>query len=155
MASSTNYDELKYFWQQWYDNAGKPIRNHYNLYVPLMNKAAELDGFKDASEMWQSSYEDSNFGQKMNKLWEELQPLYDQLHKYVVRKLSKIYPEKIQSNDTHLPAHVLGNMWAQSWDHLYEKMKPFTASDLDVTTNMKVCDYCITYTYVLEIIIFF
>lgn len=75
MATSTNYDELQYLWQQWYDHSGKQMRNDYKFYVPLMNEAAHLNGFSDASKMWQSAYEDTSFVENMNNLWLEIQPI--------------------------------------------------------------------------------
>ena len=36
-----------------------------------------------------------------------------------------------------IPAHILGNMWAQSWVNLYERIKPFKdGSSVDVTAKM-------------------
>lgn len=138
MAESTDYNELEYVWKNWHDNSGRKMRNDYKTYVKLMNEAAKQNDFNDAGEMWKEDYEDPNFGESMDKLWQKIQPLYDELHKYVLRKLSTIYPDEIQATDEYLPAHVLGNMWAQSWVNLYERIKPFNASDLDVTSSMKV-----------------
>lgn len=37
-----------------------------------------------------------------------------------------------------IPAHVLGNMWAQSWVNLYERTKPFKDGSLiDITKTLK------------------
>lgn len=41
-------------------------------------------------------------------------------------------------DDGLIPAHVLGNMWAQSWVNLYDRIKPFPGgSSIDITENMK------------------
>lgn len=46
--------------------------------------------------------------------------------------------DKIDRNDENLPAHLLGNMWAQSWTNLYADTKPFNnATKLDATAKMK------------------
>jgi peptidyl-dipeptidase A len=59
------------------------------------------------------------------------------LHRYVKRHLVKIYGDKIDKTKATIPAHILGNMWAQAWSNLYDRIKPFPeASDLDVTANM-------------------
>lgn len=141
MAESSDYDELEYIWKNWHDNSGKLMRNDYKNYVQLMNDAAKLNGFNDAGEMWKFDYEDLHFAENMDKLWQKIEPLYNELHRYVIRKLSKIYPDKIKETDEYLPANVLGNMWAQSWVNLYERIKPFNASDLDVTSSMEVRNY--------------
>lgn len=45
--------------------------------------------------------------------------------------------DKIDKNDTNIPAHLLGNMWGQSWINLYDRIKPFkNASDIDVTAAL-------------------
>lgn len=39
----------------------------------------------------------------------------------------------------NMPAHVLGNMWAQSWTNIYELVKPFSGVEDslgEVTANM-------------------
>ena len=41
-----------------------------------------------------------------------------------------------------IPAHILGNMWAQTWVDLYDRLKPFeNASIVDVTAAMKEQNY--------------
>lgn len=138
MASSGNYDELKYIWEHWHNNSGKHMRNDYSKYVQLMNEAARANKFADAGDMWRSDYEDDNFVVKMDNLWKKIEPLYTELHTYVHRKLRKLYRE-LDASDVLIPAHILGNMWAQSWVNLYERIKPFEhASDIDVTSKMIV-----------------
>lgn len=57
--------------------------------------------------MWRESYEDDNFIANVDKMWSQVQPLYDELHKYVKRKLAGIYKD-INDSDEMIPAHVLG-----------------------------------------------
>lgn len=57
--------------------------------------------------------------------WEEVRPLFELLHAYVRRKLRDFYgPEKI-SRQAPLPAHILGNMWAQSWTNILDITIPY------------------------------
>lgn len=45
-------------------------------------------------------------------------------------------------SDPNIPAHLLGNMWAQAWDNLYDKTKPFkNASLVDVTAKLQELGY--------------
>lgn len=45
-------------------------------------------------------------------------------------------------DDKLIPAHLLGNMWAQSWVHLYDRIKPFKdGSSVDVTAKMGEMGY--------------
>ena len=66
-------------------------------------------GFTDCGEMWRHYFEDDNFIENMNKLWEEVKPLYTELHTYVKRKLSTVYGDKLGDDDL-LPAHILGKL---------------------------------------------
>lgn len=44
MASSTNFDELKWTWEQWREKTGKLMKTDYKEYVKFMNQAAEANG---------------------------------------------------------------------------------------------------------------
>lgn len=71
----------------------------------------------------------------VDKMWAQVEPLYNELHTYVRRKLQKIYDMEMDADDELIPAHVLGNMWAQSWTNLYERIKPFPDGSLIDVTN--------------------
>lgn len=134
MTNSQNYDELQYVWKEWRDKTGRLMKNDYNEYVRLMNKAAGIAGYDDMGELWRQSFEQENFVEEMKSLWETLKPFYDELHKYVRRELLNIYGDKMDSKDPNIPAHLLGNMWAQSWGNLYDRIKPYkNSADLDIT----------------------
>lgn len=88
--------------------------------------------------MWRSRYEDPQLVEKVDRLWDEVKPLYDELHTYVRNKLLKIYPDKLDKNDPNIPAHIFGNMWAQNWVHLYDRTKPFAnGASLDVSDKIR------------------
>lgn len=61
--------------------------------------------------MWRSKYEDPNLITKVDALWNAVQPLYNELHKYVRYQLRDIYPNDIDKKKDSIPAHLLGNMW--------------------------------------------
>lgn len=64
--------------------------------------------FTDYSDYWQFPYESASLRFDLEDVWEEIRPLYEQLHAYVRRKLRDLYgPEKI-SREAPLPAHILG-----------------------------------------------
>lgn len=58
--------------------------------------------------MWRSDYESATFIQDMDSLWVQVKPLYDELHKYVAKKLKQKYGDKLNITDGLIPAHVLG-----------------------------------------------
>lgn len=71
-------------------------------------------------------------------LWYEVEPLYLELHKYVSRKLKQHYGDKLDISDGMLPAHVLGNMWGESWYPIEPLVRPFpNVSDGHLEENMK------------------
>lgn len=43
MASSEDFDEMKWTWEQWHEKSGKVMRTDYKSYVDLMNVAAEAN----------------------------------------------------------------------------------------------------------------
>ncbi|EAT38829.1 AAEL009316-PB, partial [Aedes aegypti] len=137
MAESQDYDELLYAWKEWRDNTGRFMKNDYAEYVRLMNKAAGVAGFDDMGGLWRDAFEQENFIDEMKRLWSQLKPFYLELHKYVRRELMQIYGDKMDSKNPNIPAHLLGNMWAQAWGNLYNRIKPFKDTvDLDITKNL-------------------
>lgn len=67
------------------------MRNLYRDYVDLMNEAAVLNDFKDASEYWKDDFEDPELEEHVDALWHEVEPLYNELHTYMRYKLLAIY----------------------------------------------------------------
>ena len=51
-------------------------------------------------------------------------------------QLARSYPQ-VRENDA-IPAHLLGNMWAQNWVAIYPLVEPYKdRSSLDVTQSMR------------------
>jgi len=125
MAQSREPQVLKYYWEQWREHSGEKIRDMYMKYVKTYNEAAKLNNFKDASEMKVVDYESDTFKQEMESTWLGLKPLYEQLHAYVRTKLNKNYGDDVVSMNGPLPAHLLGNMWAQQWNNLGDLLTPY------------------------------
>ena len=44
MAKSRDYEELTWAWQGWRDETGKKMKDMYEEFVALQNKAADLNG---------------------------------------------------------------------------------------------------------------
>ncbi|XP_064084729.1 angiotensin-converting enzyme-like [Macrobrachium nipponense] len=142
MSTSRNPDELRYVWRAWRDVAGKPLRNKYIRFVELTNKAALLNGFDDAGEYWRSDYETDNFAEDLDALWTTLRPLYQQLHAYVRSKLRAVYGEENVPVRGPIPAHLLGNMWAQTWTHVLDITIPYRGlPTVDVSDTLRRLGY--------------
>ncbi|XP_040473534.1 angiotensin-converting enzyme [Falco naumanni] len=138
MATSRDYDELLFAWKGWRDASGKKIKNNYKRYVELSNKAAMLNGYTDNGAFWRSLYETPTFQEDLERLYLQLQPLYLNLHAYVRRALYKKYGAERINLRGPIPAHLLGNMWAQSWSNIFDLLIPFPdATKVDATPAMK------------------
>lgn len=138
MATSRSYKKLLYAWEGWHDSAGKPLRNKYEQFVQLSNKAYRMDGFADTGAWWRSWYTSSTFENDLEQLYQHLEPLYLNLHAFVRRKLYERYGEKYINLQGPIPAHLVGNMWSQTWNNIYDMMIPFPdKTNVDVTNTMR------------------
>jgi peptidyl-dipeptidase A len=85
--------------------------------------------------MWRSGYDmtPEAFEKETNRLFEQVKPLYQDLHCYVRGRLHKTYGDKVPETGP-MPAHLLGNMWAQDWVNIYSLVEPYPGrSSLDVS----------------------
>jgi peptidyl-dipeptidase A len=129
-------DHLLAAWKTWHDEVGHKERDLFVQYVALANAGARGIGFKDVASLWKSGYDmpEDQFAATVDKLWGQVKPLYDQLHCYTRRKLHEMYGDKVVSKTGLIPSHLLGNMWAQSWDYLYPELEPYKGvAPIDVT----------------------
>ncbi len=139
LATSRDPEELKKVWVGWHQIA-VPIRKDYVRFVELSNKGAAEMGFADTGAMWRSKYdmEPDAFAAEMERLWQQVKPLYDSLYTYTRRKLSEKYGKEVVSEDKPIPAHLLGNMWAQTWGNIYPLLAPANADQgYDLTQILK------------------
>jgi peptidyl-dipeptidase A len=139
MTNSRDPEELKKAWVGWHQIA-VPIRKEYVRFVELSNKGAKEMGFKDTGAMWRSKYdmEPDAFAAEMERLWQQVKPLYDSLYTYTRHKLSEKYGKEVVPEDKPIPAHLLGNMWAQTWGNVYPLLAPANADrGYDLTQILK------------------
>lgn len=125
LAHSNNPDELLDAWVGWH-KISVPMKDKYARFVELSNKGAKELGFKDTGAMWRSNYDMSpeEFSAEMERLWRQVEPLYVSLHTYVRKQLIKKYGKIADRPDGMIPAHLLGNMWAQEWGNIYPLVAP-------------------------------
>jgi len=143
MQSSKDYDALEEYWSGWRTIA-PPMREKYQRYVELANEGAGELGYGNLGEMWRAGFDMSpaEFQDEAARLWEQVKPLYEELHCAVRAKLGEHYGEDKVPEGGPIPAHLLGNMWAQEWGFIYDIMEPYPGeSDLDVDTTLKNKDY--------------
>ena len=138
MAESRKYDELTDAWTGWH-TAARPLRKEYVRFVELANEGAHELGFADLGAMWRSNYDmpADQFTQETSRLWQQVSPLYSDLHCYVRGKLQKTYGADRVPDGKPIPAQLLGNMWAQQWAEIYPLVEPYPGvSDLNVTSAL-------------------
>jgi len=143
MQSTRDYDELLEYWTGWRE-ISVPMRDKYQRFTELANEGAREFGFGDMGDMWRSMYdmESESFEAETARLWEQVKPLYDELHCHVRARLGEVYGEDKVPQGGPIPAHLLGNMWAQEWGFIYEIMEPYPGmSDLDVDSALKTKNY--------------
>ncbi len=143
LRKSRNYDELLDAWSGWHSIA-RPMRPMYERLVELGNQGAHDVGFANLGELWRAGYDMSpaEFEADTDRLWLEVKPLYDDLHCYVRKKLAEKYGKDKVPEHGAIPAHLLGNMWAQEWANIYPLVEPYPGeSSLDVDAGLKKQNY--------------
>ena len=125
MAHSRNPDELLEVWEGW-RTISPPMKDLYARQVELANQGAVELGFDDLGVMWRSAYDmdPADFPAELDRLWGQVQPLYNALHCHVRARLAEHYGTGLVPVDGPIPAHLLGNMWAQSWEYIYDIVGP-------------------------------
>jgi peptidyl-dipeptidase A len=138
MAESFDEKRLRQVWEGWH-TISPPMRKDFERLVELSNKGAKEMGFVDTGDMWRSKYDmpAEEFTKELDRLWEQVRPLYVSLHAYVRMKLHERYGDIVPANGP-IPAHLLGNIWAQDWTNLYPVLKPANADKgYDLTKILK------------------
>jgi peptidyl-dipeptidase A len=138
LAESRDPKQLLEAWTGWHAIA-RPMRKDFVRYVELANKGARELGFKDNGAMWRAKYDmaPDAFAGELDRLWEQVRPLYLSLHAYVRARLRQKYGDAVPASGP-IPADLLGNMWAQEWDNIYPLVAPANADPgYDLTALLK------------------
>ena len=141
--SSRNPDELLKAWTGWRE-IGKPMKDKYLRMVEIGELGAKDLGYDGLTDLWFSKYDmpAEDFLADTDRVWEEVKPLYDALQCHVRDKLNGEYGNDVVPAEGMLPAHILGNMWGQSWANIYDivfEENPNTES-IDLTSIIQERD---------------
>jgi peptidyl-dipeptidase A len=81
---------------------------------------------QDIADMWLANYDmpSEGHGKDGRALWTQVQPLYNDLHCYTRGKLNAKYGDAVQPKTGPIRADLLGNMWAQHWNGIYDIVAP-------------------------------
>ncbi len=124
-TGTSTYEEMQAAWEGWHAIA-VPIRKDYQRFVELTNEGAKEMGFENTGAVWRSGYDmpADAFQTEADRLWGQVQPLYEQLQCYTRGKLVEKYGDKGQV-DGMIPAHLTGNLWQQDWANLWPLLEPY------------------------------
>lgn len=124
IGKSEDPDELLYVWKTWRDNVGRKEKDLFTKFVALKNIGAQEHGYRDAGEYRRTAYEVDDLEELATGFVEKMRPFYLELHGYVRYKLSKKYLTLVSETGL-IPAHLLGNMWSQSWENIFPHVIPY------------------------------
>ena len=146
MGTVRDPEDLKEMWTSWNTNVGAPMRPQYARLVEIANAGARELGFADTGAMWRSNYDmpPDEFAALTERLWNEVRPLYEEIHCFTRAGLNRTYGDQVQPETGPIRADLLGNLWAQEWGNVYEVVAPRGASGnppYDLTELLERADY--------------
>ncbi|HEX6589770.1 MAG TPA: M2 family metallopeptidase [Longimicrobiales bacterium] len=140
MATSRDHEQLRTVWEGWH-TISPEMRNDYTRLIELMNEGARELGFADVGALWRSSYDmtPAELEAETNRLWQQVAPLYEDLHCYVRAELAEFYGADVVPLNGPIPAHLLGNIWAQEWANVFDIVAPANATTqpFDLTAALR------------------
>ncbi|HET6371886.1 MAG TPA: M2 family metallopeptidase [Candidatus Polarisedimenticolia bacterium] len=139
MAESRDPAQLLDAWRGW-RTVSPPMRPQYRRFVELANEGSRDLGFHDLGALWRSGYDmpPDEFSAELDRLWKQVKPLYDALHCHTRASLARTYGAQLVPEGKPIPAHLLGNMWAQSWSNIYQLVAPVgSEAGYDLTQVLK------------------
>jgi peptidyl-dipeptidase A len=98
--------------------------------VSLANEGARSLGYTETGVLWRSWYDQppDEFAKTVERLWTQLAPMYRNLQCYARAQLNNKYGDAVQPRRGPIRADLLGDMWAQSWDNVYDLLAPKNAA---------------------------
>jgi peptidyl-dipeptidase A len=125
MAESRDAGFLQEIWQGW-RQVSPPMRDLYQRQVQIATDGARELGYDNLSDLWRSKYDmtPQEFSADVDAQWDKVKPLYEALQCHVRAELKDHYGNDVVPDSGKIPAHLLGNMWAQTWGNVYDLVKP-------------------------------
>jgi len=131
--------KLQEVWTKWHAVA-RTMKPDYARMAEIGNAGSKELGFNDIGALWRSGYDmpPEAFSAEVDRLWNQVKPLYDELHCHVRAKLNDKYGNEIVPLNQPIRADLLGNMWAQEWSTIYDLVAPPGAdAGIDLTEILK------------------
>ena len=125
IETSRDPEELKAVWEGWRTISPR-MKDDYARMVEIANEGARELGYDNLKTMWLSKYDmpPEDMAAEVDRLWEQVSPLYEELHCYVRAELNEEYGSDVQPETGPIRADLLGNMWSQQWSSIYPVVEP-------------------------------
>ncbi|BES97405.1 Angiotensin-converting enzyme [Nesidiocoris tenuis] len=111
-------------WTGLRDAIGPPSQASFANLIKNENHAAAAAGYTDIGQCWREELETPDLEKVVDDLNKAVTPFYKLLHGFVRFHLSRYYGERLVQLNGTIPAHLLGNMWSNSWDSLLNLITP-------------------------------
>jgi peptidyl-dipeptidase A len=143
-------DRLREIWVKWREvpvavnEDGTTMKQDYAAMVELANEGARELGYPDVGTMWRARYDlpPDEFVAETDRLWEQIRPLYNELHCHVRSQLNRRYGDAVVPLDQPIRADLLGNMWAQQWANVHGIVSPLDRDPgFDLTALLEEAGY--------------
>ena len=144
IETSRDPEELKAVWEGW-RTISPPMKDDYARMVEIANAGANELGYDNLKTMWLSNYDmpPEEMAEEVDRLWTQVEPLYEELHCYVRAELNEQYGDEVQPATGPIRADLLGNMWSQQWSNIYPLVEPegLPGQGYDLTEELIEADY--------------
>jgi peptidyl-dipeptidase A len=139
MGTEHDPAKLEEMWTKWHAVAA-PMATDYARMVEIANEGARDLGYANVAELWLSKYDmpADAMEREVERLWDQMKPFYEQLQCYVRAELNENLGAEVQPLDAPIRADLLGNMWAQDWTPLFERVAPAASAPAYNLTNLLV-----------------
>ncbi len=125
VAKSRDPKKIQQAWEGWH-TISTSMKGDYARMVEIGTAGAKELGFENIADMWLANYDmpSKDMEATVEKLWGQVQPLYNDLHCYVRGRLNAKYGDSVQPKTGPIRADLLGNMWAQQWNGISDIVAP-------------------------------
>ncbi|XP_055374374.1 angiotensin-converting enzyme-like [Condylostylus longicornis] len=135
LKSTDDPEELLYYWKEWRERNSPEAIKKLKTLVDLYKKLGEKFG-KSPKYAWFSEYLDEHFGEDMEKVVKDLEPLYKEIHAYIRHILHEKFGDKVPESGL-IPHHFYELAQAQAWKPDSIIAKDFKDVKLPVENNFK------------------
>lgn len=135
LATSQDPERLLNTWTEYQRRFSSKIDEYLEI-LHLTKVAAEANGEGEVETYWEQQTEFKGGYTKALFLWKTIEPLYQKLHAFVSKQLSRHYDFLRSANDTVIPVHVLGTVAGNDWTYIADHVL-YSKAYLHLLTSLK------------------